>query len=612
MCFKFFPFYIICLLAIVLPGYEELHAQEVKETLVKDIENAATVVERVAATGKLATFYYENYDEHKGDSLLYLQLQLAEAERNQQLVLAVLFHTPVDGVYNLKRSERQQHVRRWLTRALDYTRSNGLNDDMALAYCRISALELEEGNVDKGLMIANLAITTSFASVNDSVKAICALQLGNAYLARGNGLMSFKAFNNAYDLAAKNNNRLLLAVVYRAIAAMYKSLGQTTYAIDYLFRSLAIFQQAGLKYEIAEDYIGLGKLYPYEIAREYLVKAERLADTLRHKGLKVEAQKILFSYIMTKEQPQVALVFLQQHPELQKLHEHIGPHYTDWVYGEVYLYGGMPDSARRYFEKAAPYFDSAYSISQQKDFFGEMANSYFESNPPDIDQAIYYKEKSLMLSRQVSGLRDIKTISYQLGNLYQQKGDLTKALYFNRQYDVYKDSLDLLTKDKDLALLEIGNEEKRKKEAELLQQEKTNRLHNLQYMLITISVLTAFVLLLFLGIFKLSKLTIQVIGFLSFISFFEFIIMLCDTYIHHATHGEPLKIWLIKIALLSFLLPLHHYLEEKVVHYLLSKKLIETKNFVYLRKLIGWFRKKTGKSNLAQAAVVPEKEISIP
>jgi hypothetical protein len=33
-----------------------------------------------------------------------------------------------------------------------------------------------------------------------------------------------------------------------------------------------------------------------------------------------------------------------------------GPHYLDWMYGELYLYGHMPDSARHYFEKAAPLF----------------------------------------------------------------------------------------------------------------------------------------------------------------------------------------------------------------------------------------------------------------
>jgi hypothetical protein len=60
----------------------------------------------------------------------------------------------------------------------------------------------------------------------------------------------------------------------------------------------------------------------YDTAKDYLVKAEKLADTINNKGLKLEAQKILFSYIMTKEKPAVSILFLQQHPELVKLYEH--------------------------------------------------------------------------------------------------------------------------------------------------------------------------------------------------------------------------------------------------------------------------------------------------
>ncbi len=295
---------------------------------------------------------------------------------------------------------------------------------------------------------------------------------------------------------------------------------------------------------------------------------------------------------MTKERPAVSILFLQQHPELVKLYEHNGPHYLDWMYGELYLYGHMHDSARHYFEKAAPYFEKGYSINQQKEFYGEMADTYYQSNPLDIEKAIFFKEHFLQLSKQVSDLREIKTACIHLSNLYERRGDPRRALYYNRQYDLYKDSLELLSKDKDLALLEIGAETKRKNETALNQQREKDRQHNLQYMVITICVLTGFILLLFLGFFKLSKLTIKVMGFLSFISFFEFIIMVLDHYIHDITHGEPLKIWLIKIGLLSFLLPLHHFLEEKVIQYLLERDLIHSKNFVNLRKLLARTKKK--------------------
>ena len=588
-------------------------AQAQVQLLTKNIETSKDDSSRVNALGKLAAYYFENYDEQKGDSVLNKQLAIAEATRDQQLIVRVLFNNPLNKSYILKNTKRQQQNRSWLLHALEYAKNNELNDYVSLAYCRLSAHEIEEGNMDKGLMMAHLAITTSFGSSKDSIKSLCALQLGNAYLKQGNALMAFKAFNNAYDLAVKSYERLLVPEVYRAIAAMYKTLEQYDIAIDYMFRSIEVFQRAGLRDEVAADYISLGKLYNYDIAREYLLKAEKLADSLNNKGLKLEAQKILFSYILTAEKPAIAIQFLQQHPDLVKLYEHIGPHYIDWMYAEVYLYGQMPDSAKVYFERAAPFFETGYSINQQKDFYAEMANSYYESTDRDIDKAIFYKEKSLELSRQVSGIRNIKTISYHLADLYEKKGNLEKALFYNKQYDLYKDSLYLLSKDKDLALLEIGNETKRKSEAEKLLQARIDRRHNLQYMIITISVLAAFVFLLFLGFFKLSKMTIQVMGFLSFISFFEFIIMLLDTYIHHVTHGEPLNIWLIKIGLLSFLLPFHHWLEEKVIHYLLSRKLIEAKSFSYFRKLLAKNKKSpVTVQPTGENVAVAERDVYVP
>jgi hypothetical protein len=39
-------------------------------------------------------------------------------------------------------------------------------------------------------------------------------------------------------------------------------------------------------------------------------------------------------------------------------------------------------------------------------------------------------------------------------------------------------------------------------------------------------------------------------------------------------HGEPLKIWLAKIALIALLVPIQHYLEHGVVRFLASQRLL--------------------------------------
>ncbi|WP_315818399.1 hypothetical protein [Paraflavitalea speifideaquila] len=44
---------------------------------------------------------------------------------------------------------------------------------------------------------------------------------------------------------------------------------------------------------------------------------------------------------------------------------------------------------------------------------------------------------------------------------------------------------------------------------------------------------------------------------------------------------------LIKILLIAMLLPLHHWLEEKVIHYLTSQKLLQVKGKNLLDKVFG-------------------------
>ena len=141
-------------------------------------------------------------------------------------------------------------------------------------------------------------------------------------------------------------------------------------------------------------------------------------------------------------------------------------------------------------------------------------------------------------------------------------------------YHNYKDSLQKLGEEKDMLQMELADEELRQKRIADEQAAALERKHSVQYMAITIGIAVVFLLLVIMGAFKVSESTIRIMGFFAFIFLFEFIIMIADTKIHHYTHGEPLPLLLIKIVLIAILLPLHHWLEHKVVHYLASRRLI--------------------------------------
>jgi tetratricopeptide (TPR) repeat protein len=311
-------------------------------------------------------------------------------------------------------------------------------------------------------------------------------------------------------------------------------------------------------------------------------------------ALKIEAEKILFSHMLLEEKPSFMLDYLESKPELKNVYLNTGAGYLEWMLAEIYLYGGRADSALFYFKKAEPSFTSGYDLVVRKNFFGELATCY--DSLAMIPQAISYYHISYDLSREAADLRTLKSATGKLKDLYRVQGDYKQAYAYSLLFDNYKDSVELLGREKDLALLEIDNVARQQQRDMEFAKESQRRKYNLQYMLITIVVATVFLLMIMIGMFKVATTTIRLMGFLSLIFFFEFIILLLDNWIHHLTHGEPWKVWLIKIGIISILLPVHHYLEHKLIKYLLSRHLIIVRNRLSLTRLFGRRKKNLPKA----------------
>ncbi|HET9747595.1 MAG TPA: hypothetical protein VFP97_17885, partial [Chitinophagaceae bacterium] len=105
----------------------------------------------------------------------------------------------------------------------------------------------------------------------------------------------------------------------------------------------------------------------------------------------------------------------------------------------------------------------------------------------------------------------------------------------------------------------------------------------IQYMGIIIGIVVLFVSLVMMGWFKVSASTIRAIGFFSFLIFFEFIFLVFKKNINGLTQGVPLYDLAFMIALAAILVPLHHWLEHKVIHFLTSHHMLKLRR-VFSRK----------------------------
>src|SRR4029079_7437329 len=187
-------------------------------------------------------------------------------------------------------------------------------------------------------------------------------------------------------------------------------------------------------------------------------------------------------------------------------------------------------------------------------------------------------------SRDLKDINTITMITDSLSVLYQLEGDYKNAFTYVKEANDLKNSLQKTSRDKEIALLEVGRETKKHDMQLEAEHEEHIRNRNVQYMAITIVISTVFVLMLFLGMFPISKLTIKLLGYFFFISLFEFIILMIDTFFLAGVHLEPLKLWLIKIVLIALLVPFQHLLENGLINFLASRKLLEVRNKFSIKK----------------------------
>jgi tetratricopeptide (TPR) repeat protein len=244
--------------------------------------------------------------------------------------------------------------------------------------------------------------------------------------------------------------------------------------------------------------------------------------------------------------------------------------YVDQFYGSAYTDIGRYDSAAYYFRRGEPFVARNAGPLEQSDFYGEEGNFYKKKG--DNASAIGYFLKVRAIAQTIKNLESLQTSASNLDTLYARDGEYKLAHFYDSEAGLYADSIRSLSRATDLLKLEVDNDNRRRERLAREEEANTEHRHNIQYMGFTVGLIALFVILVMLGLFVVSPRALRALGFFSFIFLFEFIILLADKQIHEWTHGEPWKILLIKIILAAGLLPLHHWLEHTVIHYLMSRK----------------------------------------
>ena len=539
------------------------------QQLRQKINESKNDAEKIEAYSQLADYYSLFKLNSQADSTLKKALIIAELSNDKDLVFKSLFSNNVSLVNPWNSKETFEQIINYIKKGIDYSQDLKRNDYVALAHIRLAGIYRKRNLYDDALQQTTLAVTALDNIKADSIQCILYIEIGDIFLGKDDAISAYKNYNNAFAIAYKFKNIPLQSEIYHHFSELYQSLENDDMAKKNLLASLDLDNKNNYKEGLLKDYLDLGRLTD---DTDYTSKTFRLANELNSERYKEYSKRVMFAWYMVREKNSLkTLEYFNNNPSLQQYFKNQGIANSYWNMGNIYFYGGEFDSARHYYKVAEYELNKNYDDGIRLSIFTSLAETYMRSNKTEL--AKNYYEKAFDLCKAKNNVSSLTLVSESLSKIYEARSDFRKAFYYDKQADSCNIILNGKSAKDKVVLLEVERENKQRENDLVELQQKIDRQYNLQIMAITILLAGTFLLMLFVGMFPVSKITIRMLGYFAFISLFEFIVLLLDPFIIKLTDGEPLKIWGVKIVLIALLVPFQHFLEHNLIKFLSSQKL---------------------------------------
>lgn len=584
-------------------GWLTGHSQQAAtvDSLKAAYAKAATVEEKVSLLDNLSRTLM-NVNPQQAEDYGKQLITLAEESRDRKLMIAAYRSNGTRCGYFSGQKDYTKRSLDYFSKALDIAKHQKYDSEIGSIQLRMAAVFLTVPEKDKALSFVNEAFSLISTLNNDSLKAEAHNMYGRVYLARNEKTLSLRHYLNALRIAEdikpadKDKKRTRTDVIrncYLALSDFYRQIEDYDKAIDYAtlaYRKLDDSKQRNVPYQRVIDINTIGNLFAskknYDIAISYFERSIKMADSLKFSTLKMPGYVSLLNQYLRMEQPQKALAYMHSEAGLD-LQKYLGGFgfsgIIDQAFAVIYTETGQYDSAAARFKQATPYFEQGANEVNRMFFYNQLAVYYKKTG--NGRKAIEYYLKVKEMGDKLGQLENSQDAARQLDSLYIKTGNYQLASQYNAMYYKYKDSIETLNKAKELTQVEAADEQLRQERIEKERQETKRKRDNIQYLAITIGIAGLFLIMVMLGMFKVSATTIKMIGFFAFLMFFEFLFLIFKKNIYGITKGEPWKDLLFMIGLAAILLPLHHWLEHKVIHYLTSHNRLTATGKGLIRKV---------------------------
>ena len=541
------------------------------DSVKKQLDTTQEVTARIKLLVKMDRF---TMDREKSGDYGEQAIELAQETRDQRLIASTYAGIARCSMGNSALADNVDQAMKNYQLAEGVAKENGLEDILVQAYCGMSSVWHLRGDDVKALTYCTQALAIASGIDNDSAKALALGSTGDVYMSMNQMLLALRNYLSEIDVAEKSGDDVSMRNAYVNLDYFYQTIGEYDKAIDYRMKAYALDRKMR-DYNMANDLNQLGNLYLKKgqpnLAEKLYERSIRTADTLHFALLKVNGYNVMFLLYLKTRQYQRGLQYLFSQADMLKYLREAGFNfYLDQLLAVNYSQQGRYDSAYFYFRRAEPEVAHKWVLENQFDFFMDFGD-YFK-RVKNLPQAIVYSNKAYTIAAALGKLSMEEQSMDTLEGLYEAEGNFSAALICEKRAAVERDSIKTQTQATDLMKLEVENEGRRRERLAREEQERTEHRHNIQYMGFTMGLVVLFVGLVTLARLSVPVSLIRALVFVAFIFLFEFIIMLADKQIQGWTAEEPWKVLLLKIVLAAGMVPLHHWLEHKVVHYLSRHK----------------------------------------
>ncbi len=564
------------------------------DSLRKAMEKAATLEQKFPLMEELSRVLM-NVNPKQSDEMGSQLVTLAEESRDRKYMFKAYLSNGTRCSYMASQKAYSDKALGFYTKALDLARQNRLTEETGIAQQHLAMFYLLIPDKEKAFTYITQASSLTASLPNDSLRAESFNIFGQVYQAKNENIMALRSYLNGLRLAEDLKNPPLVRNCYLYLSDFYSDIEDYDKAIDYTtlaYKKLDEINEKNVPYQKVIYTNNLGNLFAkkknYDIAISYFERSIRMADSLKFSTLKIPGYVSLLNQYLRIDEPQKALNYLnsKEGDELKKYLTNFGmAPVIDQAYGVVYTGLGRFDSAGILLEKARPMFVSGGNEYNKVSFLAQLATYYNKSGNYKMAIEHYLQVKDL--SERNGWLENVEKAAKYLDTLYRKTGNLQESGKYNALYYQYKDSIKTLKRENEMRKEEADDEQQRLLKSQKEAEEQKKSRNNIQYLAIVIGIISLFVSMVILGMFKVSAGVIKAVGFFVFLMFFEFIFLIFKKNIYSITQGEPWKDLAFMIALAAILVPLHHWLEHKVLHYLTSHNRLTLAGYHIRRKIFG-------------------------